>query len=79
MSSDIMMLKLIKEYVLHNQYATARQIAEHFIEHDFGLRREYNIGNISSLIKTYSKKPKNRWFNVEKTRKDGKQVYVVKE
>ena len=79
MNSDGIMLKLIKEYLLNNPYATARQISEHFIVNNFGVRQEYNISKISRLISTYGKSTKEyRWFNVDIIKKKGKTTYVVR-
>lgn len=79
MNSDGIMLKLIKEYLLNNPYATARQISEHFVVNSFGVRQEYNISKISRLISAYANNTKEyRWFNVDIIKKKGKTTYVVR-
>ena len=79
MSSDSEMLKLVKEYLLNNPNSTARQISEHFVENDFGIRKEYNISKISRLIQKYGKKTKQyKWFNVNSTMRNGKKVYTIR-
>lgn len=76
MNKDMILSRLIKEYVIQNQNTTGRQISEHFVTHDFGLRRELNPNVIYKLVTKYN--ANYRWFNVQPIRKGSGYRYICK-
>lgn len=78
-SKDVTMLKLIKEYLLHNPYSTARQISEHFIINDFGIKKDYTTHEIRTLISMHTSNTSNthKWFNINTKKRNNKQVYYI--
>ena len=74
LQDDVVMLKLIKEYILQHPYSTARDISSHFATHSFGIKTDYTAREISRLITSNS----SNWFNVKVISKTGKaKQYVV--
>ena len=81
-SSDVIMLKLIKMYVLTHPQCTAKQISDFFICHKFGVRKEYTAQAITKLIDvTMNSKSTQRpsWFKIEYIYDNGRKKYIAKE
>lgn len=73
--------KLVKAYILHHPYCTAKQISEWLISNDFGLSQNYSSLQISVLIRSY-KDDKHyhlyKWFkDVEWVKKNNKLAFYV--
>lgn len=82
MNDDLILAKLIKEYILLNPFCTANNMALFFTDNNFGLKGNYNAKEISYVIRKYNSEMGKayKWFNIDVINDEGKaNVYVVKE
>ena len=72
--------KLIKAYILHNPYCTARDISRFLMDNRFGLGCDNTPHQIRSVIRKFNSVSDYRWFRVERVKVNGKPCrYVIKE
>ena len=77
--SDIVAAKLIKMYIQFNPECTSAQIQDHFINNEYGLKKDYTSHNITNIIRKYVN-TQYSWFNVEIIRETDKPLkYKVKQ
>lgn len=79
---DLILAKLIKQYIIFNPGCTAKEISLFFLDHDFGFIGDYTKNDISRIIRHYMNPPTNntsyKWFsNVHVTKKNRVNTYTV--
>lgn len=79
---DLILAKLIKQYIIFNPGCTAKDISLFFLDHDFGFIGDYTKNDISKILKHYMNPASNtsyKWFsNVEVSKRNRVNVYYVK-
>ena len=78
---DLILAKLIKQYIIFNPGCTAKDISLFFLDHEFGLMGDYTKNDISKIIAHYMNPKSNtsyKWFsNVRVTKKNRINTYTV--